>query len=451
MSGAGERRPSEPVVDVTAPRPRDGATADDLAAAEEGHGAYRAGLAAHREGAGTAVPADPTIELGVLLDPRTGAQEPVGRPGRHAVGQGGLGVERDDGPSVSVDDRLTVERDRLTVERDDGPRVERDRLAVERDDRPGEPGGPSAPVAAPAAGDPPDLDGPVPDGSRRIFVSGAAVTLVAVLMFTFVLDLLVIGPVRHARDQDLAFAELRKQMALGTAVVNETDDRGRLVPLGTPLGIIEIPQLSQLGGGTLREVFFEGTTSGVLMSGPGHRRDTVLPGQAGISVIMGRRSGYGGPFADLGQLAPRQVFTVVTGQGRSAYRVLDVRRAGDPLPAAPKDGAGRLILVTATGTPFIPTGALRVDADLVTPAQPSGPRPLARTGIPADEQVLQGEPSAWLPLVLWGQVLVLAAGLTAWVRYRWGRWQTWLAALPLLLALGAAVSDQVARLLPNLL
>ena len=32
----------------------------------------------------------------------------------------------------------------------------------------------------------------------------------------------------------------------------------------------------------------EGTSSGTLMSGPGHRRDTPFPGQAGVSVIVGR-------------------------------------------------------------------------------------------------------------------------------------------------------------------
>ncbi|MCZ0981039.1 hypothetical protein O1L60_24275 [Streptomyces diastatochromogenes] len=31
------------------------------------------------------------------------------------------------------------------------------------------------------------------------------------------------------------------------------------------------------------------------MSGPGHRRDTALPGQPGASVIMGRQWGYGSP------------------------------------------------------------------------------------------------------------------------------------------------------------
>jgi len=34
---------------------------------------------------------------------------------------------------------------------------------------------------------------------------------------------------------------------------------------------------------------------------------------------------------------------------------------------------------------------------------------------------------------------------------RWGRWQTWLAGGPVLLALALTTSDQVARLLPNLL
>jgi hypothetical protein len=60
------------------------------------------------------------------------------------------------------------------------------------------------------------------------------------------------------------------------------------------------------------------------------------------------------------------------------------------------------------------------------------------------------DPSAWIPLVLWGQALVIAAVLLSWARSRWGRWQNWIVAVPVLLFLGLAVADQAARLLPNL-
>ncbi len=61
------------------------------------------------------------------------------------------------------------------------------------------------------------------------------------------------------------------------------------------------------------------------------------------------------------------------------------------------------------------------------------------------------DPDAWMPLVLWGQALLVAALALAWARIRWGGWQTWLVGVPVLGALGLAAADQAARLLPNLL
>ena len=49
-------------------------------------------------------------------------------------------------------------------------------------------------------------------------------------------------------------------------------------------------------------VVVEGTTPGEPDAGPGHLRDTPLPGQAGVSVVFGRRATFGAPFASLPQL-----------------------------------------------------------------------------------------------------------------------------------------------------
>ena len=57
---------------------------------------------------------------------------------------------------------------------------------------------------------------------------------------------------------------------------------------------------------------------------------------------------------------------------------------------------------------------------------------------------------AWLPLVLWGQCLLLGVGVLTWLRQRWGRWQTWIVAVPVLGFLSLSIADQVTRLLPNL-
>jgi LPXTG-site transpeptidase (sortase) family protein len=258
-----------------------------------------------------------------------------------------------------------------------------------------------------------------------------------------------ISGLRYDRAQHLAYANFRVDLAKALAPTgpldpNDTTNRTLLAP-GSPMAVLDIPELG------LHAVVFEGTTSGILENGPGHLRDTQYPGQVGVSEIMGRAAAYGGPFGGIGQLRPGDVFTTTTGQGTARYRVLGLRRAHDREPAPLAAGHGRLILVTADGTPFLPAGVLRVDADLISPAQPAPPMPLTAANLAPAEFPLAGDSSAWLPLVLWGQALLLAAGLITWARTRWGRWQVWIVAVPVLSFLGLSVADQVARLFLNLM
>jgi sortase A len=278
-----------------------------------------------------------------------------------------------------------------------------------------------------------------------VFVPSAALTIVAALVFTFIATVALLGPVRHARDQQTAFATFRFQLGNATAMVNQLGDDGKPQPIGTPMAVLDIPQIG------LREVVFEGTTSGVLRSGPGHRRDTPLPGQAGTSVIFGRQAGYGGPFGHIDQLRRGEVFSVTTGQGRSLYRIIGLRRAGDPQAPVLAADKGRMTLITAAGERFVPQGVVRVDADLVSPVQPAGPRPITATSLPPAEAAMSGDSSVWVVILLLSQALLLASLAVAWARTRWGRVQVWVAGMPVLLALAVALSDQVACLLPNLL
>lgn len=278
-----------------------------------------------------------------------------------------------------------------------------------------------------------------------VWLSGAAIFVLAGALVVFLANMSLVGPLRHYRDQRTAYDDFRYDLANGTAPVGQTDEDGAVLALGTPVAILQIPQLG------LREVVLEGTTSSVLMSGPGHRRDTPLPGQPGASVIMGRQAAYGGPFGDLGTLSKGNVFTVVTGQSTNTYRVVDIRRAGDPLPPTLAAGKGRLTLITADGPAWLPSGVLRVDADLVSPVQPAPPRVIPAGGIPPSEAPMGTDSSGLVLLILWGEALLVAAAAVAWLRRRWGRWQTWAVAVPTLGVLGLLVADQAARLLPNLL
>jgi LPXTG-site transpeptidase (sortase) family protein len=293
---------------------------------------------------------------------------------------------------------------------------------------------------------PPAEPEPGPTGRSRpdpwLAVPGAALTVLAALLLGFAAHLTVLGHLEHARAQQTGFAKLRDELALGTAPVGPRDQNGRAVPNGAPVAVLHIPGIG------LREVVFQGTTSGVLMSGPGHLRNTPLPGQPGTSTIMGRQWGYGGPFNHLSRLHPGDTVTVTTGQGEQHYKITGLRRGGDPQPAELQPGQGRLTLITATGGYFTPHGVLRVDADLVGQAQPA---PASGGSVTAAELPLAGDPSAWLPILLWLQALLLATVAVTWAFRRWGRWQTWIAGVPVLSALVVALSGAATELLPNLL
>jgi LPXTG-site transpeptidase (sortase) family protein len=270
-----------------------------------------------------------------------------------------------------------------------------------------------------------------------------SLSIVALLCLCFVGTVTVLGALKEHRDQKTAYDDFRYELANGTAAVGQTDENGALLAPGTSVAVLAIPELGLDG------VVLEGTTSAVLESGPGHRRDTVLPGQVGVSVVYGRKAAFGGPFSRLASLAPGTTIKAVTGQGESTYKVVDVRRAGQPVPAL--EAKGRLVLVTADGDPYLPTGIVAVDADLVTEAFPANPKVVTAASLTSAEQPLQGDPSAWIGLLLWAQALLLASLALVWSWARWGRWETWLVGVPVMLALGVAASAQAAQLLPNLI
>ncbi|MFC5799723.1 class E sortase [Streptomyces formicae] len=283
-----------------------------------------------------------------------------------------------------------------------------------------------------------------PPSDPAFAIPGAALLIFAALLLGFVANLTVVGHLQHARAQQIGYADLRKQLAEGVAPVGQTDVNGKLLTPGDPVAILRAPAIG------LREVVLEGTTSSVLTGGPGHSRKSALPGQPGTSVIMGRQWGYGSPFQAIDQLKPGNRIEVTTGQGKHTYEVIGVRRAGDPVPVA-KQGQGLLTLVTATGSPYTPSGVLRVDAELTSDVQQRPSRVLGPGQMSKAEEALEGDNSAWLLILLWSQLLLVVAGAVTWLYRRWGHWQTWIVGLPVLTAVGIALSGAVTRLLPNLL
>jgi hypothetical protein len=71
--------------------------------------------------------------------------------------------------------------------------------------------------------------------------------------------------------------------------------------------------------------------------------------------------------------------------------------------------------------------------------------------LPASERALGTESTAPWPLVLWMEALILVAAGAVWAWNRWGRVQTWIVFFPVTAVVGFFITDQVARLLPNLM
>lgn len=282
------------------------------------------------------------------------------------------------------------------------------------------------------------------DPDDRTVVLSYAMSLLSALVIVLVVNLTLVSQLQHYAAQHRLYGELRQTLAEGSAPIGQLDVTGHLVQPGTPIALLQIPELG------VKEVVVEGSTSDQTKLGVGHRRDTPFPGQAGVSVLIGRKAAYGGVFAHLDQLTAGQTFSVTTGQGVSTYRVIGVRSATTQLPTL-TTGAGRLTLVTATGHPFMPSGVLRVDADLVSKAFPRPAVTLGPGAIASDEQALKGDHSGVSTLAWLLELLVLLGVAAVWAWKRWDVLATWVVFTPLIAVTALAAADRVCDLLPNLL
>lgn len=285
------------------------------------------------------------------------------------------------------------------------------------------------PVVAPAAVPPAR---PAVTPGRRRFLQGAwAVSLLAALVLGFVGYLFTLSHVQERHYQSTAYKTFKDQLARAVAPTGAAAG-------GDPVALLDIPSI-----GLHQAVVVEGTSGRDLMRGPGHRRDTALPGQSGVAVVFGRGATFGAPFAELSKLRVGDRIEATTGQGKFTYTV-NVYGDGDHPITDPV--RNRLVLVTgdsdwiAGSTVMI--GA-RLDGD---PEQNPGGRPAT---VPYDK-ALAADKGALATLQLWSLALlgaVLGALLLA--RY-WRRSAAYLSFAPVVGALLWAVYENAAALLPNL-
>jgi sortase A len=266
-------------------------------------------------------------------------------------------------------------------------------------------------------------------------VIAAGLMLVTGLVALFGLFLFLGSGLSANRAQGVMYDDLKEQLGLATVPVNGA------IPTGTPIGIVEIPRLG------VEEVFVEGSASEQTINGPGLRHDTVLPGQGGASVLVGRRATFGAPFADLDRLRVGDRIVVTTGQGEFTY-VVDLVRTSDSPDVQIEQVPARLTLVTSDPA-ITPTRTLQVSSQLV-----GDPLPATTAGgtVPQD---LPGEGSSGrqVSLLLWAQALLIVTGFVTWTALRQPglRRALWIGTAPVLLAILWNVFENLAVLLPNTL
>ncbi|SEB72547.1 LPXTG-site transpeptidase (sortase) family protein [Nocardioides exalbidus] len=315
-------------------------------------------------------------------------------------------------------------------------------MTTPRPTTPASPAGGTAPaVKAPAARRTEPRPAPSQGDDLWSVVSTTSV-MVCLVAGWMVAQMLYLGGLAQDRAQDELYTEFRAELAAGTAPI------GPVTEVGKPVATLSIPHIG------VDQVVVEGTASGDLLDGPGHLRNTVLPGQEGTSAVFGRASTYGAPFARIGDLVDGDQINVTTAQGEVRFRVIGVRRAGDPLPQPRPDGAARLVLVSgeASGSrlPSLSPGqVVYVDAEADEAFQtPAG---LPRV-VPEPEQAMGTESGAVMPLLTLclGLLLALTLGVIA-ARQRFSTALVWVVTTPVVIAVAWLTTDVVMRLLPNLM
>lgn len=283
------------------------------------------------------------------------------------------------------------------------------------------PGQPTAPPPAPArlAGQPPTLHG-----------IGVALILLGVFLLGFLGYLYGLSGVQEARAQSTAYATLRSQLGQQVAPLGATTP-------GAPVAILTIPAI-----GIKNMIVVEGTSPENLELGPGHVRDTPLPGQNGVAEIFGRGATFGAPFGRLTQLRRRAKLTVITGQGKASYTAVawgdSSRLVEDPAP-------NRLLLFT-TCSALVPSTYCYLDAELTSPPQTD---PGGRPEITSAETPLSGDSGALVLALIWGLALVIISAVGTVAANRWSPWLAYLVAAPLALAVLWNLYQSLAALLPN--
>ncbi len=241
----------------------------------------------------------------------------------------------------------------------------------------------------------------------------------------------LLGPLVHDRAATALEQRLSSDLLNGVAPVSYP------ISVGTPIGLIEVPNHD------VRAVVVEGSKAEQLAQASGHLIGSALPGQPGVSAILGRSQTYGAEFKNLDQLKVGDEVVVTTGQGVHTYEVIDitVRSARD---AAAFQGEGHMLILT---TVVDSSDRLVVRATLTSPVLPAGQATDHQTTL--DELGLAGDSSSWSDLALWMSLAALLAAGFPMIVNLVGRRVGWLLVSPIAMWLTFEVWTVISLMSPS--
>ena len=152
----------------------------------------------------------------------------------------------------------------------------------------------------------------------------AVIMTLSVVVVFFGLFAFGFSGLQEQRSQHLLYDNFRGVLDPASPV---SPPLGGDIPAGTAVALLSSP-----AAGLEKVVVVEGTTSGDLLSGPGHLPNSPLPGQAGDAIVMGKSLTAGAPFAHVSGLQKGARVVVRTGQGLFTFVVVDRRSAGTGHP-----------------------------------------------------------------------------------------------------------------------
>jgi sortase A len=236
-------------------------------------------------------------------------------------------------------------------------------------------------------------------------------------MFVFSLGSFVFGsvlsPFIHARQSAMLEEQLASDLLNGVAPVSNP------IVVGAPVALIEVQSRD------LRAVVVEGSTARELSKAAGHLIGSALPGQPGVSAVLGRSRNHGAEFANLDRVEVGDEIIATTGQGIHAYEVIDTttRSAQD---MATFQGEGHMLILS---TMLDGSDRLVVRASLTSPVFPAGEPTNHTTAV--EELGTSGDADSWNAVARWLLVGALVAALAPLIVTQVGRRVGWMILTPI--------------------